>query len=102
MSDEMKVEAAISRALEARRDVVVPMDFAAKVRASLPAAVPVRPRVRVGRVAAIVGAVVLLVALFVLAPHAQASFGNVVFDVELLVLAQVGGIAWWLGVRREV
>jgi hypothetical protein len=102
MSDELKMEAAISRALEARREVAVPLDFAARVRASLPAPVPVRPRVGVGRTAAVVGAAVLLVVLFLLAPHAQASFGNVVFDVELLLLAQVGGIAYWLGVRREV
>ena len=36
-------------------------------------------------------------ALFVLAPHAGPSFSNVGFDVELLVLAELGAVAWVLG-----
>jgi hypothetical protein len=45
--------------------------------------------------------VVLTVAMFALAPHAAPDFRNLAFDLELLVLAELGGIAYWLMVRRE-
>jgi hypothetical protein len=41
--------------------------------------------------------VLLTVALFVLAPQAGPSFSNVRFDVELLVLTELGAVAWVLG-----
>ena len=51
MSDEERmVEAAITRALERQPEVVVPVDFAAKVRAALPAQPKVRARRSVGQI----------------------------------------------------
>ena len=106
MSDEMRqdreIEAAITRALETRLDAAVPAGFAARVAQALPTVAAPRPRVYAGKVAAIAGAVVSAIALFALAPHAQPSFASFSFDVELLLLAQLGGIAYWLGARREV
>jgi len=100
MSSEMKMtemEAAITRALEQRREVAVPAEFAARVVQALPPVAASRPRVAVGRTTAIAGVVVLTAALFALAPHAQPSFASFGFDVELLLMAQLCGIAYWLG-----
>jgi hypothetical protein len=36
------------------------------------------------------------------APHSQPSFANVAFDVEILLIAQVGAIAYWLSGKRAV
>jgi hypothetical protein len=103
--NEDTMEARITAALERPPLVTVPADFAARVRASLPAK-PVRTRLRLGRIVALGGTIVLTMALFVVAPHAApsgvlgvASFG---FDMELLLLAELGGVAWWLCVRQEM
>ena len=45
--------------------------------------------------------VVLSIAMFALAPHTAPTFGNLAFDTELLVIAQLAGIAYWLSKRRE-
>lgn len=102
MSDEERmVDAAITRALERQPDVVVPMDFAAKVRAALPERPKVRERRSAGRIAAGVAAAGLLVALCLLAPHARPSFGSVAFDLEMVLVVELASVAAWLGMRRS-
>lgn len=102
MSDEERmIEAAITRALERQPEVVVPMDFAAKVRAALPARPKVRERRSVAGVAAGVAAVGLLLALCLLAPHARPSFESVAFDLEMVLVVELVGVAAWLGTRRS-
>lgn len=99
-SVDQEFEAVLTRRLESAPVVDVPLDFAARVRAALP---PVRKRrapMALGRKTALVGLVVLSLSLFALAPHAAPTFGNVAFDLELLVIAELGGIAYWLMVRR--
>jgi hypothetical protein len=96
-------EAKLTRALEQRPEVAVPAEFAARVRAALPAQMPVRARgtVRVSRTAAMVSGVVLLVAMCWLAPHSSASFRSAAFDMELVLLAELAGVVVWMGMRRD-
>ena len=51
---------------------------------------------------AIVALVVLAIVLFALAPHVTPSFTSVTFYIELIILAQLGAIAYWLAAKREV
>jgi len=104
MSDTEQNEAMeqqIAGALERRPRVAVPAGFAARVaQAMTPGPSPYRAPHRAPRAVktvAAVAAVLLAAALFVLAPHAGPSFSNVGFDVELLVLAELGAVAWVLG-----
>jgi hypothetical protein len=46
--------------------------------------------------------VVLAIVLFALAPHVTPSFTSVTFYIELIILAQLGAIAYWLAAKREV
>jgi hypothetical protein len=101
MSNEERMdEAAITRALDRKPEVVVPADFAAKVRAALPAQPKVRVRRSVGREVAMVAAVGLVLALCWLAPHARPSFESVAFDLEMVLVVELAGVAAWLGMRR--
>jgi hypothetical protein len=101
MSDANEFEAAITRALDRKPEVVVPMDFAVKVRASLPAQPKVRAQRSVGRLAAGVATVGLVLALCWLAPHARPSFGSMAFDLEMVLVVELMGVAAWLGMRRS-
>jgi hypothetical protein len=100
--EQIEMEAAMTRALEQPPTVAIPQGFAARVARSLPAAPVARRPVYAGRTVASIAAVVLLVAVFVVAPHSQPSFANVAFDLEILLIAQVGGIAYWLAGKRAV
>ena len=98
-------EAAIVRALERTPEEstsAIPMDFAARVAASLPPQRAPRRVIHAGRTVAVVAMVVLAIVLFVLAPHVTPSFTSVMFYIELIVLAQLGAIAYWLAAKREV
>ncbi len=99
MKDDAVMEAAITRALERQPEVVVPEDFAARVRASLPAQPKARARRSVGRIAGTAAAAGLIVALCWLAPHTQPSFASVAFDMEMLLLVELAGVAAWLAMR---
>lgn len=92
----------VTRALERRSEVRVPEDFAARVSAALPVARRQNKTVQLGRKAALTALVVLGISLFALAPHAAPSFANMAFDFELVVIAELGGVAYWLTVRRGV
>jgi hypothetical protein len=101
MKDDGLMEAAITRALERQPKVVVPADFAARVRASLPAQPKVKARRSVGRIVGTAGAAGLIVALCWLAPYAQPNFGSLAFDMEMLLLMELAGVAAWLAMRRH-
>jgi len=99
MGDEMNDEA-ITRALEAQPTVAVPNGFALRVMASLPAQPMVRARRSVAKIAATAAVAGLIVGLCWLAPHARPSFESVAFDMELLMLCELAGVAAWLSMRR--
>jgi hypothetical protein len=98
MSDK-QMEVAITRALEQQPKVAVPADFAARVRNSLPPQPRRRAERPVGRTVAMIGGLVTLAAMFAVAPHVAPNFTSVAFDLELVLLAELGGIAWWFGTR---
>jgi hypothetical protein len=101
MTDETMFEAEITRALEVKPGVVVATDFAARVRAALPAQQPVRTQRFAGRslgqTAAIVAAVGLVAALCLLVPNARPSFGSVAFDLEMVLFVELAFVTAWLG-----
>jgi len=103
-TDEKEFEAAITRALEQPPSAAVPMDFAARVKAALPAQPKARARRfagrSVGQTAATIAAVGLVAALCLLAPHARPSFESVAFDMEMVLLVELAGVAAWLGTAR--
>jgi hypothetical protein len=106
MTTELKeFEAAMTRALEQPPSVTVPADFAARVRASLPPQPPARAKrfagQSIGQLAAIVAAAGLVVALCLLAPHVRPSFDSVAFDMEMVLLVELCGVAAWLGTARS-
>ncbi len=102
MSNEERMdEAAITRALDRKPEVAVPVDFAARVRMALPAPAKVRTQRSVGRTVAGVTAVGLVLALCVLAPHARPSLGSLAFDLEMVLVVELMGVAAWLGMRRS-
>ena len=101
MKDDAGLEAAITGALERQPEVVVPGGFAARVRASLPAQPRMSRQRSVGRIAGAAAAVGLIVGLCWLAPHVRPSFESVAFDMEMLMLAELAGIAAWLTMRRH-
>ncbi len=94
-------EAKLTRALERRPEPMVPTDFASRVAAALPPPAPARKPMQVGRTVGLAAAAVLAVALLALAPHAAPTFANWAFDFELVVIAQLGGIAYWLTAVRK-
>jgi len=94
MQSEENLEAAITRALEKKPEVVVPAEFAGRVMRSLP------PRRRqrkmpVGRTAVLVGMLALALTMFALTPHVTPQITNFAFDLEMLLLVQMAGIGWW-------
>jgi len=101
MSDANELEAAITRALDRKPEVRIPVDFAARVRAALPAQPKVQARRSVGQGVAGVAAMGLVLALCWLAPHARPSFESVAFDLEMVLVVELMGVAAWLGMRRS-
>ncbi len=101
MSDANRFEDAVTRALDRKPEVVVPEDFAAKVRAALPAQPKVRVQRSVGRGVAVVAAAGLVLALCWLAPHARPSIDSMAFDLEMVLVVELMGVAAWLGMRRS-
>jgi hypothetical protein len=94
MDTRENLEAAITRALEKRPEVGVPMEFAGRVMRSLP---PRRRRRKmpVGRVGVLAGMLALALTMFALAPYMTPKITNFTFDLELLLLVQMAGIGWW-------
>jgi hypothetical protein len=100
--DNSAFDAMLTRSLERRDEVVVPLNFATRVVAALPPPRKPRKAMQLGRMTAVVALFVLAIALFALAPHAAPSFGNLAFDFELILLAQLAGIGYWLTARQGV
>ncbi|QMV18564.1 hypothetical protein GOB94_07595 [Granulicella sp. 5B5] len=100
MEQSEQLDAAVVQALEQKPVVRVPEDFAVLVTmaaAAQPvAAVKARRRVPMGRTAAIVAMVVLVVVLFVVAPRAGTNYASWPFALEMLILVQMAGIAYGL------
>jgi hypothetical protein len=100
MDAQDKMEAAITRTLEKRREPVVPVEFAARVARSLPPRRKQRRRIPVGRAAAMAGMLAMALTMFALASQVTPEFSNFAFDLELLLLVQMGGLGWWFGMRQ--
>lgn len=94
-------EARMLRALERAPEPQVPADFAARIAASLPALPPPRKPLRLGRTVALLSVAVLAVAMFLLAPLSAPTFSSIAFDLEILLLLQMAGIAYWLTVKQS-
>ena len=88
--------AAILRVLEEPPVLPVAEDFASRV-AALAVAQPLAHRslgTGFGLRTALICGVLLTLALFVVAAHARPSFWDLGFDMELLLLAELGFVAW--------
>ena len=96
------METAITRALEAKGAVDVPENFAARVRAGLPARTTRRSRWTLSQAAGVVSAAALVIGLCLLAQRARPSFANGPFDLELLLIVELAGVAAWLGAQWGV
>ena len=92
------MESRMDRAIEHKPDVQIPADFAAKVTARV-VAQPLRRRrfkPQFGPMIALVSAPLAAVALFVLAPHASPNLKSLSFDAEVVLLAELAFIGWWI------
>jgi hypothetical protein len=93
------LDISIDHVLAQQPPVAIPANFAARVAAqaaALPQRKPAR-QARYGRIAVFAAASLLLVALFALAPFAGSSPTSAGFLAEMVVLAQLGGLVYWLG-----
>lgn len=91
------VNSRVDAALENKPSMQIPADFAAKV-AALAATQGRRSRRRVpqiGRSMALIFAPLATIALFVLAPHSSPNVKNIIFDTEVILIAQLALIGWW-------
>lgn len=95
-------DTSLTRLLERAPQVPVPADFAARVCSALPKSLPSPRPASAAQPVAMVFAVLIAAALFAMAPHARASVESVAFWIELVLLMELGGIAYWLTVKREV
>jgi hypothetical protein len=92
------MESRIDRAIECKPAVQIPADFAAKVAARA-AARPLRRRrykPQFGPMIALLSAPLAVLALFALAPHSVPNVKNLSFDAEVVLLAELAFIGWWI------
>jgi hypothetical protein len=92
------MDAAIVHALEQAPVVAVPETFAVRVtaRALAEGRQQNSRRGAVGRRAALVSGIVLVLALFAFAPHATPRFSDLRFDMELMLLTELGLVGYVL------
>jgi len=90
-SDASRIDAALA----GKPTVQIPADFAARV-AALAAAQPRRfHRVpQIGRRVALLLAPFVAIALFLLAPHSSPSIRSIIFDTEMILIAQLAACGW--------
>ena len=89
----------LQTALERKPDVAIPADFAQRV-VSRAGALPqsrASKAIPYARFTALIVAAIVAVVLFALAPSMAADFRDRRFDLEMLVLLQLGVLAWWMG-----
>lgn len=96
---DAEVFAAVQAALERKPDVAMPAYFARRVATRVGAFPPSRRSraIPYARLTAMIVCLVVAISLFALAPSTAADFRDRRFDLELLVLLQLGVLAWWLG-----
>jgi len=94
-------ETRLIAALEHRPEPAIPADFALRLAAQLPPVKPARRRIPAAQTISILAAIVCVLALAWLAPHAAPSFTSLAFDLELLLFAQLAFIAHWFTTRRQ-
>jgi len=99
MSDR-NIEALITQVLETREEPVVPVDFAARVRAVLPVMPAKKRSVSVGKLIAMMMAVLAAIVAFALASRASVRFTSLAFDIECVLMLQTLAIAYWLSARE--
>lgn len=94
----VKIESRIDRAIEHKPEVQIPADFAAKVAARV-VTQPLRRRrfkPQFGPTIALVSAPLAAMALFMLAPHSSPNLKSLSFDAEVVLLAELAFIGWWI------
>jgi hypothetical protein len=92
-------ESRLTAALEHKPEVHIPLDFASQVTA-LAVTQPLRRRryaPRFGRAVALFSVPLASLALFALAPHASPNLKSLSFDTEVVLLAELALIGWWIG-----
>jgi hypothetical protein len=92
------MESRIDHAIEHKPEVQIPADFAAKVAARA-VAQPLRGRrhkPQFGPMIALISAPLAALALFALAPHAAPNVKSLSFDAEVVLLAELAFIGWWI------
>ena len=91
--------AAVQAALERKPNIAMPADFAQRVASRAGALSQGRPSKAIpyARFAALIVSAIVAVVLFALAPSTAADFRDRRFDLEMLVLLQLGVLAWWMG-----
>ena len=98
-------EARMTASLERRPVVTIPADFAARVMKHLPEKRPRSAPLRVGSTAAYFSSAVVALALLVLArtnPQAVTPVNSFAFLFEMLLVAELLAVGYWLGTRRDV
>jgi hypothetical protein len=92
------IQSRIDRAIEHKPDVQIPANFAAKVAAHAVAQPRRRRRYKpqFGPMIALLSAPLAALALFALAPHSAPNVKNLSFDAEVVLLAELAFIGWWI------
>jgi len=92
------LESRITTAIEQKPEVQIPADFAARVAALSVAQPPQRRRYKphFGRMIALFSAPLAALALFALAPHTAPNVKSLTFDTEVVLLAELAFIGWWI------
>jgi hypothetical protein len=94
----LDMQSRIDRAIEHKPDVQIPADFAAKIAARA-VVQPVRRRrfkPQFGPMIALLSTPLAALALFALAPHAAPNLKSLSFDAEIVLLAELAFIGWWI------
>ena len=97
-SADTDMESRIDRAIEHKPELQIPPDFAARVAARA-VAQPLRRRrykPQFGPMIALLSAPLAALALFALAPHSAPNLKNLSFDAEVVLLAELAVIGWWI------
>lgn len=92
------MESRIDRAIERKPELQIPSDFATKVAARA-VAQPLRRRrykPQFGPMIALLSAPLAALALFALAPHSAPNLKSLSFDAEVVLLAELAIIGWWV------
>ncbi len=102
----IEMEKTVIQALERKPEIAVPEDFAARVARSMPAELPARAEARpmFGQAAGYLAVAVLAIALLVLTwkyPEALEAGRGFLFAVELLLVAQLLAVGFWLGIKNN-